>query len=144
MSRSGNRPPPLVADRRYKTPAGAKKASPQASRKPPKKRAPRRRGISGWIAAFVGLIWRTIWRTIWGIIWRVGAVFALILAAVTFYFYAQLPPVNDLLDARARGSVTLLDRDDKVFAWRRVALPVPFASTCAKGAGRCRATVGRR
>jgi len=114
MSRLGNRPPPLVADRRYKTPAGAKKASPPPSRKPPKKRAPRRRGISGWIAAFVGLIWRTIW----GLTWRIGAVFALILAAVTFYFYAQMPPVNDLLDARARGSVTLLDRDDKVFAWR--------------------------
>ncbi|WP_028913987.1 transglycosylase domain-containing protein [Pseudorhodobacter ferrugineus] len=114
MSRSGNRPPPLVADRRYKTPATAKKAAPPPKRKPQKKRAPRRRGISGWIAAFVGLIWRVVW----GFTWRIGAVFGLILAAVTFYFYAQLPPVDDMLDARARGSVTLLDREEKVFAWR--------------------------
>lgn len=114
MSRSGNKPPPLVADRRYKTPIAAKKAAPPPSRKPPKKRAPRRRGISGWIAAFVGLIWSIFW----GFTWRIGAVFSLILAAVTFYFYAQLPPVGDMLDARARGSVTLLDRNENVFAWR--------------------------
>ncbi|WP_323007318.1 PBP1A family penicillin-binding protein [Pseudorhodobacter sp.] len=123
MSRSGNKPPPMVADRRYKTPAkssgGSKKAALPPKRQPPKKRggksqAARRRGLSGWIAAFVGLIWRVVW----GISWRIGAVFALILAAATFYFYAQLPPVNDLLDARARGSVTLMDRYDKVFAWR--------------------------
>lgn len=114
MSRSGNRPPPLVADRRYKTPSTAKKAAPPPKRKAPKRRAPRRRGISGWIAAFVGLIWRIVW----GLTWRIGAVFGLILAAVTFYFYAQLPPVGDMLDARARGSVTLLDREEKVFAWR--------------------------
>jgi len=29
-----------------------------------------------------------------------------------------LPNLSTLLDGRARGSVTLLDRDDKVFAWR--------------------------
>lgn len=104
----------MVADRRYKSPTGGKKAAPPPKRKAPKKRAPRRRGISGWIAAFIGLIWRIIW----GFSWRIGAVIGLILAAVTFYFYAQLPPVGDMLDARARGSVTLLDRNDKVFAWR--------------------------
>ncbi len=59
-----------------------------------------------------------IWRLIWGVVWRVGAVGAMGLAGVVFYFYAQLPPVADLLDARARGSVTLLDRDGQVFAWR--------------------------
>jgi len=59
-----------------------------------------------------------LWHLIWGVAWRVGAVGALILAAFVFYFYAQMPPVNDMLDARARGSVTLLDRYDKVFAWR--------------------------
>ena len=59
-----------------------------------------------------------LWRLIWGVVWRVGAVGAMGLAGVVFYFYAQLPPVADLLDARARGSVTLLDRDGQVFAWR--------------------------
>lgn len=116
MSRSGNRPPPMVADRRYKAPSGGKKTPPPAKTKAKrrKSRPPRRRGLLGWIAAFFGLIWRIIW----GFSWRIGAVFGLILAATTFYFYAQMPPVNDLLDARARGSVTLLDRNDKVFAWR--------------------------
>jgi hypothetical protein len=44
----------FVADRRYKTPAGAKQRL-TASRKPPKKRR-HAGGISGWIAAFAGLI----------------------------------------------------------------------------------------
>ncbi|MDR0810430.1 MAG: PBP1A family penicillin-binding protein, partial [Gemmobacter sp.] len=35
-----------------------------------------------------------------------------------FYFQQQLPAVGDLVDARARGSVTMLDRDGQVFAWR--------------------------
>ena len=105
-----------MADRRYKTPTGAKKATPRPprKRKTPKRRAPRRGGISGFILGIFSLIWRIIW----GFTWRIGAVVTLIVAAVTFYFYAQLPPVGDMLDARARGSVTLLDRNDKVFAWR--------------------------
>ncbi|MGO4908442.1 transglycosylase domain-containing protein [Pseudorhodobacter sp. W20_MBD10_FR17] len=118
MSKSGKRPSPLVADRRYKTPAEGKKAAPppktKAARKPAARQRTARRGISGWIAALISLIWRMIW----GFAWRIGAVGALILALVVFYFYAQLPPVGDMLDARARGSVTLLDRNEKVFAWR--------------------------
>ena len=113
MSRTGK----LVADRRYKTPAGGGRATPpkpNPKSKPPKKRAPRRRGISGWIAAFVGLIWRMIW----GITWRIGAAVGMVVLATTLYFYAQMPPLDAMLDARARGSVTLLDREEKVFAWR--------------------------
>ena len=34
------------------------------------------------------------------------------------YFYFQLPPMEILLDARDRGSVTLKDRDGNIFAWR--------------------------
>ncbi|QCO56231.1 PBP1A family penicillin-binding protein [Pseudorhodobacter turbinis] len=115
MSSSGKKP--MVADRRYKKPAGGGKSKPPKESRA-KGRAPRRatarRGLSGWIMAFFGLIWRIIW----GFTWRAGAVLALIVAGVTFYFYAQMPPVGDMLDARARGSVTLLDRNDKVFAWR--------------------------
>ncbi len=62
------------------------------------------------------ILW--IWRLVWGVTWRVGFVSALGLAGVVFYFYAQLPRVDALLDGRARGSVTLMDRDNKVFAWR--------------------------
>jgi penicillin-binding protein 1A len=59
-----------------------------------------------------------IWRLIWGIAWRSTAILALIVAGATAYFAAQLPPVEALLDGRARGSVTFLDREGKVFAWR--------------------------
>jgi penicillin-binding protein 1A len=103
----------MVADRRYGAPKTTRK--PTNAPPPPRKRRtpkPKRRG--GLISRFFGFIWRLIF----GIIWRITAVTALIFAGIVFYFYAQLPPVNDLLDGRARGSVTLLDRNDRVFAWR--------------------------
>ncbi len=105
----------LVADRRY--PGRTVPPKPPQNRKPtggpgrPKKPAARRHGF---IVRFI--LW--IWRILWGVTWRVGLVAAMGLAGVVFYFYSQLPPVNDLLDGRARGSVTLLDRDGAVFAWR--------------------------
>jgi penicillin-binding protein 1A len=67
--------------------------------------------------AVVGLV-SLIWRVIWGVTWRVVALVALILGGVTFYFYATLPDVGELLDGRARGSVTMLDANGDVFAWR--------------------------
>ncbi len=59
-----------------------------------------------------------VWRIVWGFTWRVGAVVALIVALAVGYIYTTLPEMNELLDGRARGSVTLLDRYDQVFAWR--------------------------
>ena len=43
---------------------------------------------------------------------------AAIVGAATAYYAAGLPAADDLLDGRDRGSVTLLDRDGEVFAWR--------------------------
>ena len=67
------------------------------------------------------LIARTV-RFFLGFFWWVGLRVGLLVAAILFgtsaYYYSQLPPLESLIDARARGSVTLLDRDDKVFAWR--------------------------
>ncbi len=41
------------------------------------------------------------------------------MAAATLYFYSTMPDnLNALLDGRARGSVTMLDADGEVFAWR--------------------------
>lgn len=106
----------LVADRRFGMPRSPRKGSgqpPAPPRKPaPKRAAPKRRG--GLISRFIGFLWRLIF----GIVWRLTAIGGLILGGIVFYFYAQLPPVTDLLDARARGSVTLLDDRDQVFAWR--------------------------
>ena len=129
MAGTGGRRGPLVADRRY-TPAATKaKSTPSrktggggkppprkpAARKPRSNRPRRQHGLI--IGTLLGLL-RLIWRVVWGIGWRVGAVIAIVLGSATFYFYSQLPPLEALLDGRSRGSVTLLDRNNKVFAWR--------------------------
>ncbi len=106
---------PMVADRRYGSARAKPKGSGRAPRKPTAKR--RYNPLNPILRLIVGTF-RLIWRIIWGFAWRVGFVSALILAGIVFFFYAQLPPVADLLDGRARGSVTLLDHSDKVFAWR--------------------------
>ncbi len=104
---------PLVADRRYSSGGG------QGPRKPgaPKTRAPRKARPRRQHGLILGSI-LFLWRMIWAILWRVTVVAALIYGGIVFYLYQQLPDVNALLDGRARGSVTLLDRNAKVFAWR--------------------------
>jgi penicillin-binding protein 1A len=118
MAASGKGRGPLVADRRYAAPRKAATGG-TPPRKPAAKRpAPRRsKSRNPLVRLVVGLV-SLVWRIIWGTFVRVGIVSGLILGMVVFYFYAQLPPVADLLDGRARGSVTLLDRNDTVFAWR--------------------------
>lgn len=122
MAASGNGRKPMVADRRDGSPAksGAARSGGSGGGKPPapptrtrssgRAPAPQRGFISRFVRWIVGLVW--------AVIWRVGAVAALILGGVIFYFSSQLPEASALLDGRARGSVTLLDRDDRVFAWR--------------------------
>jgi penicillin-binding protein 1A len=114
MASGGRGGKPLVADRRY--PRGG---SSQPPKKPaPAKKAPRRtarpRRRHGLVVSAVLFLWRMVW----AVLWRVGAVAVLGVGAVVLYFYAQLPPLTDLLDGRARGSVTMLDRGGQVFAWR--------------------------
>jgi 1A family penicillin-binding protein len=57
-------------------------------------------------------------RAVWWIGSRGTIAGVLALAAATAYFYAKLPPLDDLLDPRDGGSVTLLDDDGQTFAWR--------------------------
>jgi penicillin-binding protein 1A len=52
------------------------------------------------------------------VIWRSSAVVVLILLLSVGYVFTTLPNLSELLDGRARGSVTLLDREGDVFAWR--------------------------
>ena len=61
---------------------------------------------------------RWVFHLIWTIVWRVTAVAVLMVALAVGYFYTTLPPLDALLDGRARGSVTLKDRYGDVFAWR--------------------------
>jgi len=125
MTDKNKRKRPLVADRRYpgkakpkpKTSARAKPATRKAAparRKAARTKRPRRGGIIGF---FAGLA-RWIWRLIWTITWRVSLVAFLVLALAVGYIYTTIPPLEALLDGRARGSVTMLDREGEVFAWR--------------------------
>ncbi|MEL7014379.1 MAG: transglycosylase domain-containing protein [Pseudomonadota bacterium] len=57
-------------------------------------------------------------RIVWAVLWRVSALAAVVLALAVGYVYLTLPDVQALLDGRARGSVTLLDSNADVFAWR--------------------------
>ena len=120
MSSKGGRKPPLVADRRYSAGAApAKAAAKPAAAKP--KPAPRKASAArrrSWpVRIVLGLV-VALWRLFWGIGWRAGLAVGLVLLAISGFFYAQLPALDALVDARTKGSVTLLDRDGRVFAWR--------------------------
>ncbi len=119
MSGNGKKRAPLVAERRYPAKSTAKKPAPKKKPKPAarKKAAPKRtkpKGIIGWI--LFPLRWAV--RILWAFSWRVGLVCALIIGGFSLYFASQMPPVDELLDGRARGSVTMTDLRGDIFAWR--------------------------
>ena len=106
---ASGRKPPLKAERRYKT---AEKPAKPARKKRARRKKPARR-TPLLLRPFVWLL-----RLVMRLTFRVGLLAAVVLAAIVGYTALSLPPVQDLLDARARGSVTLLDRNEQVFAWR--------------------------
>ena len=123
MSDSRRRKPPLVADRRY--PKGASK--PAAKRAKPKAKPKRRSGGGGrrrtparkpGLRGLIGAFFRWVGRLVWWVTWRVTLVVAAIVSIAVGIQYMTLPDVSALMDGRARGSVTMLDRDGAVFAWR--------------------------
>lgn len=125
MSDSPKRKRPLVAENRYgskvKSAAISSLAKPKAKpRKKPKARRAakpkrvRRGGVLGLLSSLV----RWILRLIWVITSRSVLVGFAVLALIVGYFYTTLPPLEELLDGRARGSVTMLDSGNEVFAWR--------------------------
>jgi len=136
MAGQGNRRQPLVADRRYPAGGGgstrgsggggrggggtAPRKAARSRRKPRRSPPPRRqrRGPVGWLAGLVAGILLLVWRVVWGVSWRLGLVTALLLGAAVTWYAVQLPSVSALLDGRARGSVTMLDRSGQPFAWR--------------------------
>ncbi|WP_377510699.1 transglycosylase domain-containing protein [Octadecabacter sp. R77987] len=112
-NKSGGRKP-LVADRRYAKPAAA---APKARAR---KRAPRKkpRGLLRRVLGFFGsIIWWVI-SLLWRIGWRAGLAVGVFVALGVIYYASTLPPITELVDARTRGSVTLSDREGRVFAWR--------------------------
>ncbi len=125
MSDSPKRPRSLVADNRYRGKAKPKTAASKRAGKPATKAgrrsraarkpaARRRGGVLGLLSALV----RWTLRLVWVIFSRVALVSIAVLALIVGYFYTTLPPVEALLDGRARGSVTMLDNQGEVFAWR--------------------------
>lgn len=111
MSGTGKGRPPLVADKRQSKKATA--AKPRKTRTKRRKPVQRTRSRNPFVWLF-----RFLFRLIWGIGWRVTAIATILVAGAVIFYAATLPPVNNLLDARARGSVTMLDRTGQVFAWR--------------------------
>ena len=111
MSDSSRRKKPLVADKRVSR-KPAKKAAPK--RKPRKKAPARRGGIIGFFSSIV----RWFVRLIWLITSRIAIVGLIAFALIVGYTYTTIPPLEDVLDGRARGSVVLQDRYGDVFAWR--------------------------
>ncbi len=120
MSGNDNRRTPLVADKRYTGRAAPKKVAPKKTgpkrTAKPRGRAARSapRGLVGWIL----LPFRLILGAIWAITWRVGLVATVVVGGISFYFASQMPPIEQIIDQRARGSVTMADFTGDVFAWR--------------------------
>lgn len=110
--KSGGQKPKLVAPKRDQAPLSRKskpkKASRRRARKPP-------RNI--FVALFAWMFSK-VFRSIWWVGSRAAWVGFLVVGAFTAYYYVQLPAPEDQVDGRSRGSVTMLDRDGNVFAWR--------------------------
>ena len=123
MSNSGKSKTPLVAEKRYSKESQKKPAKKRVKRKSSKK--PAKRGLLEWILfPFVFLF-----RLAWGITWRAGLALATAIAVWVGYTYTTVPELEELVDGRTRGSVTLLDREGVVFAWRGDQFGGPVAST---------------
>ncbi|WP_062762282.1 transglycosylase domain-containing protein [Falsirhodobacter sp. alg1] len=117
---------PLVAERRYAAASGTGRGRSGGGtggggnnkRPPPKRKTPQRRKKRNPLVAMIVGLWTLLRKLVWGVFWRATLAVVLVVAGATFYFSTKLPAVNDLLDARIRGSVTMLDRAGEVFAWR--------------------------
>jgi penicillin-binding protein 1A len=119
MRNSGGKKPKLVAPKRSfaKTTAKTARKSKPASVKSRGKRRSKKPPRNIFVALF-GWMFGLVFRSIWWISSRAVLVGILIVGAFTAYYYAQLPDAEDQVDGRSHGSVTMLDRDGAVFAWR--------------------------
>ncbi|MFZ7093442.1 transglycosylase domain-containing protein [Primorskyibacter sp. 2E233] len=120
MSDSRRKPKRLVADRRYPKKQAAPAKSAATKKKTPvrrrktastrKRRNPIVAFVLGVFSWFLGLIWRVVaFSTV---------VAVLIVGAIVFYMQSGLPDASQMVDGRAKGSVTLLDNKGAVFALR--------------------------
>lgn len=68
--------------------------------------------------SWLGRAWRYVFWWFFRLGVRIGLFIGLIIAAATGFYYLTLPPPDALFDGRSKGSVTLLDRNGDIFAWR--------------------------
>ncbi len=128
MSNKGSRRPPLVADRRYpakkkarttaKTGKSAAKSRATTSRRT-RRKSTRKSGrkLPFILALPLGLVaW--VFRLGLRLAFVGAAVVGLLVAGAVFYYASSMPPITSMVDGRAKGSVTLLDRYGDTFAWR--------------------------
>ena len=108
-----------MADKRYAKTAKSAAKKPARKKPSPKKRAakkkPKQRNF--FMRIILGIL-SFVWQVIWRIGWRLTAVVVILIGSAVAYYVASLPPIDQLVDGRARRSVTLLDRHGEVYAWR--------------------------
>ena len=118
MSNSGRRRPPLTAPKRRPR-AATGKTTTRTSTKGKARRSTRRSARSrNPVIRLLKAVFGWALRLLWAIGWRVTAVLVIVTGSAVAYVYTTLPDYQALMDGRARGSVTLLDRQGDVFAWR--------------------------
>jgi 1A family penicillin-binding protein len=110
MANNDKNKPPLIAPARQFAQTPKKVTKKKRTKKPKKGR--------GRTVGFFKFIARAVWRVVWWFGLRVTIVLALVLGAGVFYYYKDLPDAIALMDDRERGSVTMMDYKDSVFAWR--------------------------
>ena len=97
-----------------------RRPAPAKSKRQPAKRrtSPPAKPSRPFVVRAILWFFRMIFRIFWWTGTRGAILGALVLAGWTGYYYVSLPPMESLLDGREGGSVVLLDRDNRVFAWR--------------------------
>lgn len=99
-----------------KTAKGARSPKGRAGSGKTAKRRPAAR--MGWLDRVVGGAVRGLFRFLFRLGLRLAAIGLLILGGAVAFYAVKLPAASELLDARTSGSVTMLDRNGEVFAWR--------------------------
>ncbi len=110
--------PKLVADDRYGAGKSKRRGSLQNKRTVEASKSKARKTSGNIFKKAMSWVIKGLLGLFWSVFWRASFVIFLFLVTAIGYFAVNLPDVGKLLDARARGSVTLMDRNGDVFAWR--------------------------
>lgn len=116
MSGQGNKRRPLVAEKRYNSSAPQKQPK---KRKPATKAKPKaKRGPIGWVVFSILNLVKWVFLLFWRLMWRGALVMTVLVGLGVYYFASQMPPIESVIDGRARGSVTMTDLNGDIYAWR--------------------------